>query len=141
MAFQLLMAIDAEPVVTITSLSLPSGVGIGFVLVMWRLQFCIVSEFLSLWGESRIALLSSFGERSTVRSMDLSSACLTKTLSIVIVFSLLMASVAGPIWQIASLSLPSSSSWECTFSPVLAGASVLTGKIKNKKVGEVSEGS
>ena len=59
-------------------------------------------------GESRIALLSSFGERRTVRSLDLSSACLNTTLSIVILFSLLMmASVAGPIWQIVSLSLPS----------------------------------
>jgi hypothetical protein len=32
--FQLLMVIDAEPVVTITNLSLPSGVGIGFVFVI-----------------------------------------------------------------------------------------------------------
>ena len=32
--FQLLMVIDAEPVVTITNLSLSSGVGIGFVFVI-----------------------------------------------------------------------------------------------------------
>jgi hypothetical protein len=40
--------------------------------------------------------------------LDLSSACLNTTLSIVILFSLLMmASVTGPIRQLVSLSLPS----------------------------------